>query len=255
MLRYRIIPCLLLKNGGLVKTRKFKNPQYIGDPVNAVKIYNGKEVDELVFLDIRATLEKRPPNFEVIRQLAEECFMPIAYGGGVCRVEDVREIFRLGVEKVIINTAAVESPDFVARLADIFGSQSIVVSADIKKTLTGRQMVFSRSGTQKSGYELEAFLELMEIKGAGEILLHMVDRDGEMNGYELSLIQRAVKSVNLPVIACGGAGELGDLRKAIHTGGASAVAAGSLFVYQSRQRAVLINYPDRQQVEEINRAF
>lgn len=249
MLTTRVIPCLLLKNQGLIKTVKFKQPKYVGDPINAVRIFNDKEVDELIFLDITATIENRKPPFDLISQIASECFMPFCYGGGISSVEDIEELFRLGVEKVSINTQAVVNPSLIRKAADLFGSQSIVVSIDVKKNLFGKYRVFTQGGRKSTNLHPVDFAVQMEDAGAGEIFLNSIDRDGTMQGYDLELIRTVSESVRIPVIACGGAGKLDDFAEAIKKGGASAVSAGSFFVFQGSHRAVLITYPPMKELE------
>lgn len=248
----RVIPCLLLRDKGLVKTVKFRDETYVGDPLNAVTIFNEKEVDELVFLDISATVEGRKIRKGVISQIAEQCFMPFAYGGGVRCIEDMKEIFRIGAEKIIINSYAVENPAFIKQAADTFGSQSVVVSIDVKKKVFGDYEVYIHRGKTKTKLHPVEFAVHMENNGAGELLLNSIDRDGMMGGYDIELIQAITKSVSIPVIACGGAGKIEDFSSAVKRGGASAVAAGSMFVFYGALRAVLINYPMR---EEIITAF
>ena len=243
MLRTRVIPCLLLRNRGLVKTVRFKDPTYLGDPINAVKIFNDKEVDELIFLDIKATVENREPPFNLISGIASECFMPFCYGGGIKSLKDIQSILNLGVEKVSVNSYAAENPHFVRAAADLVGRQSIVVSLDVKKHLSGQYEVFSRGGEKPTGLNPVQFAIEMEKMGAGELLLNSIDRYGTMAGYDLELIKSVTESVSIPVVACGGAGKLEDFSDAVREGGASAVAAGSLFVFQGRLRGVLINYP------------
>jgi cyclase len=239
------MPCLLLKNGALVKTIKFKNPSYIGDPINAIRIYNEKEVDELVFLDISATLENRSPPFKVLAEIATECFMPVTYGGGVRSLEDMNEIFRLGIEKVAINTHAVENADFVRQAADKFGSQSVVISIDVMRRPFGRYEVMSHGGKRGTGKDPVKLAMEMEKMGAGELLLTSVDRDGTYEGYDIELTHKVTSAVSIPVIACGGAGTLTDFKYAVENGGASACAVGSMVVYYGRNRAVLISFPSR----------
>jgi cyclase len=251
MLRTRVIPCLLLKNGGLVKTRGFAEPKYVGDPINAVKIFNEKEVDELVFLDISATPAGRAPSFELIRDIAAEAFMPFAYGGGVTSVEEVKRLVGLGAEKVVVNSAAVARPELVREAAEVVGSQSLVVAIDVKRSLLGRYEVVTHSGTRRSGLDPVAWAQQVESLGAGEILVNSVDRDGTMKGYDLALLRKVTGAVRVPVVACGGAGGLADLRAAVAEGGASAVAAGSLFVFHGKHRAVLITYPDYRDLEQL----
>jgi imidazole glycerol-phosphate synthase subunit HisF len=249
MLKTRVMPCLLLQNGSLVKTIHFKDPGYIGDPINAVRIYNEKEVDELIFLDITATLENRKPPFKVLSEIASECFMPVAYGGGIRDIDDIREIFRLGIEKVAINTYAVDNPSFLRAAADKFGSQSIVASIDVKKNWRGRYEVFKQGGRKGTGLDPAQHARNLEKLGAGEILLTSIDRDGTQEGYDTDLIKQVTSAVNIPVIACGGAGKVKDFGQAVREGGASACAAGSLFVYFGRNRAVLINFPTHTELE------
>jgi cyclase len=250
MLMPRVMPCLLLKDGGLVKTVKFKDPGYIGDPINAIRIYNEKEVDELIFLDITATLEKRQPPFKVLSEIASECFMPVAYGGGVRDLETIRQILSLGIEKVAINSYAVENPDFVRAAADKYGSSTIVVSIDVRKKMFGRYEVFTNGGRKGTNLDPVEFAVKMDQMGAGEILLTAIDRDGTQEGYDIELIKSVTGAVGVPVIACGGAGKIDDFRAAVKEGGASACAAGSMVVYFGRNRAVLITFPERKKLEE-----
>ena len=247
----RVIPCLLLRGRGLVKTIRFKDPTYLGDPRNTIKIFNEKGVDELAFLDITATIEKRGPNFELISEITSECFMPLGYGGGIRNLDQMEKLFKFGVEKVVVNTYAVENPMFVSEAAKVFGSQSIVVSLDVKRTLLGKYEIMVEAGKRKSGLEPVTFAKQMEEAGAGEILLNSIDRDGTMQGYDIELIRRVTSAVSIPVIACGGAGSTDDLGRAVIQGGASAVAAGSIFVFHGRHRAVLINFPKRNELERI----
>lgn len=241
----RVIPCLLLKNNGLVKTVKFKNAKYVGDPINAVKIFNDKEVDELAFLDITASVENRAPRKDLIANIASECFMPMSYGGGIKNVQQMREILNLGVEKVIINSAALESPEVIQEGATSFGSQSIVVSIDVRKKMFGGYEVYTHCGLRPTGYDPVKYACMMERLGAGELLLTSIDREGTMSGYDLDLIRLVSKSVKIPVIASGGANSVTDFRSAVCDGSASAVSAGSMFVFHGPHRAVLINYPPR----------
>ena len=249
MLRTRVIPCLLLKGRGLVKTVKFKNPKYLGDPINVVKIFNDKEVDELVFLDITATVENKRPPFSLLENIASECFMPFGYGGGIRTLEDVRTILGLGIEKVVINSYAVENPAFIRQAADFAGSSSVVVSMDVKKNLLGPYEVFTHGGKKATGWDPVKLAVEMEKQGAGELLINSIDRDGTMQGYDLDLIARVTKAVNIPVVACGGARTVQDLAAAVKQGGASAAGAGSMFVFQGPHRAVLISYPTSQELK------
>lgn len=251
MLKVRVIPCLLLKNHGLVKTVRFKEAKYVGDPVNAVKIFNEKEVDELSLLDITATIEMRKPNFTLIRDIASECFMPFSYGGGIRSIEDIREIIGPGAEKVIVNSYAVENPDFISKASRLFGSQSIVVSIDVKKGSSNRYEIYTYSGTKNTVVDPISFAVKMAKLGAGEIFLSSIDRDGTQQGYDLDVIRRMTGALDIPVIACGGAGSLEDFADAVHKAGASAVAAGSFFVFHGKHRAVLISYPEYQVLQRV----
>ena len=249
MLKARVIPCLLLKNKGLVKTVQFKEPRYVGDPINAVWIFNQKEVDELIFLDIMATKEKKKPSIELISKISDECFMPLTVGGGIRSVEDIKELLNAGAEKVSINTYAVENPSFIKEASNVFGSQSIVVAIDVKRHKKGLYEVFTRRGSKPAGIDPVSLAVQMEAMGAGEILLNSIDRDGTWEGYDVELIRAVSDAVNIPVIACGGAGNLEDFAAAINGGHASAVAADSFFVFHGRRRAVLINFPTNEELE------
>ena len=241
---------MLLKGQGLVKTVKFKNPKYVGDPINAVKIFNDKEVDELIFLDIEATVEGRRLPIKLISEIASECFMPLSYGGGLKNLEDLKTIFNLGVEKVIVNSYAIENPAFVEEAAELYGSQSIVVAIDVKKNSSGKYEIFAHGGKRKTNlHPIEHAME-MERLGAGEIFLNSIDRDGTMEGYDIEMIKRVTEALTIPVIACGGAGKISDFVEATKKGGASAVAAGSMFVFHGKHRAVLITYPSIDDLEE-----
>ncbi len=251
MIRPRVIPALLLQGQGLVKTVKFKNPTYLGDPINIVRIFNDKEVDELVFLDITATNENRPPSFEMLANITSECFMPLGYGGGIRNMEDVQELLGIGIEKVILNTSAVENPALVRSVADYAGSSSVVISMDVKKILLGKYETYIRSGKKNTGLDPVKHAVEMEKQGAGELFINSIDRDGTMQGYDLDLIKRVTDAVSIPVVACGGAGKLQDLADAINIGGASAAAAGSLFVFQGPLRGVLISYPSQNDLKRI----
>lgn len=250
MLRTRVIPVLLLRNKGLVKTIRFGASKYIGDPINAVKLFNDKEVDELVFLDIDASKEGRGPNFDLIKNIASECFMPLGYGGGITTLEDIKRLFSIGVEKVIINSAALKDLSLVTEAARIFGDQSIVVSIDVTKNFLGKYQTYSHAKISHSrsnplNYALEA-----EMAGAGEIILNSVDRDGVMEGYDIKLIKLVTEATKIPVVACGGAGDLTDIKKAVDAG-ASGVAAGSIFIYHGPHKGVLINYPTQSELKKI----
>jgi cyclase len=252
MIGTRVIPCLLLKNKALVKTVKFKKPTYVGCPINAIRIFNEKEVDELIFLDIEASKEERKPLFNRISEIAGECFMPFCYGGGIRNLQDIKKVLSIGAEKVSINTQAILNPNLIKQASEEFGSQSIVVSIDIKLGIFKKSFVFSYYKNKLLKLSAIDFALEMEKKGAGELLVNFVDRDGTMKGYDIDTLKKITSAVNIPVIACGGAGSLNDFRDAIEIGGASAVAAGSLFVFYGRHRAVLINYPD---AEELSKAL
>lgn len=245
MKRIRVIPVLLLQNGGLVKTIQFKKPNYIGDPINAVKIFNEKEVDELAFIDIEATIKQKEPDYNKIEEIASECFMPLAYGGGIKDLDQIKRIFAIGVEKVIINSAIHSNPKLISEAAQIFGNQSIVASIDVKKDIFGKYGIYIESGKKKIKQSIEDFVKKTESMGAGEIILTSIEKEGTFKGYDLELIKTVSQSVNIPVVANGGASELSDFYDAVNLGGASAVAAGSLFVYKSKNRGVLINYPSQ----------
>jgi len=247
----RIIPSLLLRDDGLVKTIKFKGSTYIGDPINAVKIFNEKEVDELVFLDIDATNKKKEPPYELISDIATECFMPFCYGGGIKTIEQIRKIVASGAEKVAINSEAYFNPKFITKAAAIFGSSSIVVSIDYKKNLFGKTSVYVNGGRKNTKKDPMAYAIEMEKLGAGELLLNAIERDGVMNGYDIEMILKISEAVSIPVIACGGAGKLMDFKDAFQKAKASAVAAGSLFVFQGKKRGVLISYPEVHEIKEI----
>ena len=243
MRRIRIIPVLLIQNGGLVKSIKFKNHKYVGDPINAVKIFNEKEVDEIAILDISATKEKRGPNLIQVKNIAGEAFMPFSYGGGITYLDEVKELLYNGAEKVILNTSALDRLDLITQIAGQFGSQSVVVSIDVKKNWSGKYKVYRNNGCKGTEWSPIDFAKQIETAGAGEIILTSIDRDGTYKGYDIELINLVSNAVGIPVIACGGAAGITDFRKAIIEGHASAVAAGSMFVYASEQRGVMINYP------------
>lgn len=249
MKRVRVIPVLLLHKGGLVKSVKFKNYKYVGDPINAVKIFNEKEVDEIIILDIDATREKRPPNFEQIKEIAGEAFIPMAYGGGISSIEEISLLFYSGVEKIILNNAAVHNPDLVNQAAGMVGSQSVVVSVDVKKNLFGNYKVYTKNGTENTGMDPVEFCVKMQEAGAGEIMLNSIDKDGTYMGYDLALVKNVSNRLKIPVIACGGADDADGFYPVIQQG-ASALAAGSMFVFQRPHQAVLISYPSQKILKE-----
>ena len=250
MLRYRIIPTLLFKNDGLVKTMRFKNPVYVGDPINAVRIFNKKEVDELIILDITSTLEKSELKYKKIEEIISEAFMPMGYGGGINNLEQIEKLFKMGIEKVILNTAAYLNPDLIKQAVQTFGNQSIVVAIDIKKDFLGKNHIYTHSGSKKQNIDLVTALRTYEDSGAGEIFINSIDRDGTMIGYDVDLIRQVSENVSVPVVASGGAGKIEHFSDAIKAG-ASGVAAGAMFVFHGVHRAVLISYPKYEELEKI----
>lgn len=242
MLRHRVIPTLLLRNGGLVKTTKFGEARYIGDPLNAIRIFNEKEVDELLVLDIMASRERRGPDFEVIREFSTECFMPFCYGGGITTLEQAEKLFALGVEKVSLQTATATNLDLVTRIAEKFGTQAVVASIDIKTGWMGGYQLYW-SATKAANKNWQEHLRRVVDAGAGEVVLNAVDRDGTMQGVDTKLIRTAADVIDVPLVALGGVGKLEDIKNAIRAG-ASAVAAGAFFVFHGKHRAVLITYPN-----------
>lgn len=237
-----------MQDQGLVKTVKFASPNYLGDVINAVRIFNEKEADELCLLDIRASMEKRGPDFSLLKDIASEAFMPMSYGGGISTLEQAKQIFFIGYEKVILNTSFVRNPDLVKEIAGYVGSQSVVVSIDAKKKLMNGYNCYINDGSQKIDKSPQELAILAEQAGAGEILLNSLDRDGTMQGYDLNLVRSVSETVHIPVIACGGASGINDLKLVLEEGQAHAAAAGSLFVYYGRKKAVLINMPDEQEL-------
>ena len=252
MFRPRVIPCLLLRNKGLVKSVKFKDFRYIGDPINAVRIFNAKEADELVFLDINASTENRQLPLDLIEKIGGEAYMPFTVGGGIRSIEDIRALLSVGAEKVAINSCAVENPQFIRQAADIFGSSTIVVSIDAKKKMFGGYEVYTRGGKKSTGADPVKLAIQMAEMGAGEIMINSIERDGTMAGYDIDLIKQVANSVTIPIIACGGMGKLADIAAATREGKASAAAVGSYFVYHGKRRAVLINFPSH---DELNSLF
>lgn len=250
MKRIRVIPVLLIKDRGLVKSVRFKNYKYVGDPINAVKIFNEKEVDELAILDISATALQKPPDLKRIAEISSEAFMPVSYGGGVTTLEQVKNIFYNGVEKVVLNKAAHTNPALITEIANAFGSQSVVISIDVKKNFLGRYRVYTDNGSKNSDLDPVQFARQCEEKGAGEIMLNSIERDGTYKGYDLEVLKMVSNTVSVPVIACGGAGSIEDFKMAITNGHASAVSAGSMFVFQRPHNAVLISYPSQKELKE-----
>lgn len=251
MLRPRIIPCLLMSEGSLIKTINFKDPKYIGDPLNAVRIFNEKQVDELIILDIMATKNKRTPDFELIKGIAAECRMPLCYGGGVKTSDDIIRLISMGVEKVAICSAAIENPNLISEAASKVGSQSIVVVLDVKDDGISGAKVFSHGGSIATGISPDRFAKMAEDAGAGEIFVNNIDRDGNLVGYDLKLLRSIRESHNLPMSVVGGAGSLSDISILIKEFGIIGASAGSLFVFKGKFKAVLVNYPDRASKQKI----
>lgn len=254
MLRPRIIPCLLVHDGGLVKTVRFADPKYVGDPINAVKIFNEKEADELIVVDIDATVQRREPNFRLISQFAAECRMPLCYGGGIKTVDQAKRISGLGVEKVAVSSAAIENPSLISKIAEEIGSQSVVVVLDVRRNSAGGvPELFTHNGTRSAGKSPEAFAREAAELGAGEIVINCIDDDGGMKGYDVDLARRMRRATQLPMTYLGGAGSLADMSKLISACGIVGAAAGSLFVFKGPYRAVLLSYPTLAQREELIR--
>lgn len=251
MLQTRIIPTLLLRNESLVKTTQFSNFRYVGDPCNTIRIFNECEVDELLILDILASKEERPPNMKILKEIANECFMPLGYGGGVRDLETAKQIFKIGFEKIVVNSFALENPEFVKELSDYFGSQAIIVSIDVKKSIFNGQLVYSKSGSKKYSVDPVDWAKTMQEFGAGEILITSIDREGTWAGFDVELVSSVSNAVNIPVIAHGGCGSLKDAQTVVRESGASAVAVGSMVVFQKKNRGVLVNFPERHEVEGI----
>lgn len=242
--RPRIIPCLSIMDTDLVKTKQFKSPRYLGDPINAVKIFNDKGVDELCVLDIRASMKHEKPRLDYLKDIASEAFMPLSYGGGITTIDEIKEIFHIGYEKVVLNTAAFLDSELIEKAVQTAGSQSIVVSIDYKTELFGKRNCYIDSGSQRLAITPLQAAKMAESLGAGEILLNAISRDGLMEGYDLHTIREVSDAVSIPVIASCGAGKISDIKNAVAEGHAHAVAAGSLFVYYGKEKAVLINFPE-----------
>jgi len=249
MRRIRVIPVLLLHKGGLVKSVRFKNYRYVGDPINAVKIFNEKEIDEIVVLDVDASREKRAPNLAQVKEIAGEAFIPLAYGGGISTIDEIKKLFYLGIEKVVLNYQAFANPSLLTEAARLVGSQSVVASIDVKKNLFGKYKVYVKNGGEGTGMDPVSYAQKMQEAGAGEIFLNSIDRDGTYGGYDLELIKSLSQILTIPLVACGGASGTEDFERAVHAG-ASAVAAGSLFVFQRPHNAVLISYPSQQELKD-----
>jgi len=250
LFRYRVIPVLLLRDKGLYKSVKFKNHKYVGDPINVIRIFNEKEVDEIILLDINATINNHEPDYKIIEDIASECFMPLCYGGGINNLKQIERILKLGVEKIVINSRLFDNLDFVRSAVDNFGSSTIVASIDYKYNFLGGNYVYTHSGTYSSNIDVDECTRIVEEMGVGEIILNSIDKDGTLSGYDHKLINKITHSLSIPLIACGGASSLSDFHDVIHIAGASAVAAGSFFVFVGPHRAVLVNYPTQLELEE-----
>ena len=250
MLKHRVIPCLLLRNGGLVKTLKFSDAKYVGDPINAIRIFNDKEVDELMVLDITASKDNKEPNYALIEQFASECFMPLSYGGGIRTMEQAQRLFNSGIEKICLQTSILGDLSLVKNLSEKWGSSSILVSVDVKRNWLGHSKLYAAATGKTLDKKWTDFMQEAVSAGAGEIVLNAVDRDGTMKGMDTELIQEAAKLLNVPLIAMGGAGSLADIKSAT-AAGASAVSAGAFFVFQGPHRAVLITYPKHHELLQL----
>lgn len=250
MLKTRIIPTLLLQNESLVKTVKFSKPGYIGDPINTVRIFNELEVDELVFLDITASNEKRDPNLKILSEIANECFMPLGYGGGINSLDQARKIFSIGFEKIVLNTAAHLYKDLITEIAEVYGNQAVIVSIDVKKNLWGNYEVWSHAGKKSTKKNPVDWAVEVEGLGAGEILLTSIDKEGTWSGFDINLVKKVTNAVSIPVIAHGGAGIIDHIGEVVKQANASAVALGSMVVYQQKGYGVLVNFPDKKLLEE-----
>ncbi|MDI1235300.1 MAG: AglZ/HisF2 family acetamidino modification protein [bacterium] len=251
MLQSRAIPCLLLNENGLYKTIRFKNPQYIGDPINAVKIFNEKEVDELMVLDITATKQKREPNYELLKNMASECFMPLAYGGGITNFSQAAKLFEIGIEKIAINSIATSRPELITEITKVYGSQSVIVSIDTRKNLWGKYGIYIDGGSKNTGLDLFDYLRKVESIGAGELLITDIDREGTWSGFNLELLTSITSSARIPVIISGGCGSLKDIVDAVIIGKASGVAIGSMAVFQKKGMGVLLSFPKSAELEKI----
>jgi cyclase len=250
MLIPRVIPVLLLTESGVVKTQRFLNPRYVGDPINALRVFNEKQVDEIILLDIEATAQGREPNFSRLGELASECFMPMGYGGGITTVAQAEKLFALGIEKVILNSAAVKRPALVREISQLSGAQSVAVCLDVKKAWLSRYRLHTHNGRVGTDWDPVEFARRMEQHGAGEIIIQSIERDGTLTGYDLPLVHQVAAAVSVPVVACGGASRPEDFCAAVREG-ASAAAAGSVFVFYGKHRAVLITYPTPQELAGI----
>ena len=256
MLQPRIIPSLLIHEKGLVKSTKFKDYKYVGDPINAVKIFNEKEVDEIIIVDIDASVNGNEPDYRLIEKLAYECRMPLCYGGGIKTAKQAQRIFALGVEKISISSIAVQNPEIISEIANVVGNQSVVVVLDVKKKLFGGYEIYTHNGTKKTGIDPVEFVQKIEKLGAGEIVINSIDNDGTMKGYDLNLLDLIRDKISLPLTVLGGAGNMNHIGEVIAKHGIIGVAAGSNFIFKGKYRAVLINYPTvKEKIDLINEYF
>lgn len=252
MKRARVIPVLLLQNNGLYKTVKFDNAKYIGDPINAVKLFNDKQCDELILLDILSSKQNKEINYKLIEEIASECFMPLAYGGAVSKIEHFEKLLKIGIEKIILNSVLLYDFSFLEKAVKYYGSSTIVASVDVKKNLFGKYNIYSHSGKNIPTVSLNDFLKKIEQSGAGELMINSVDMDGMMTGYDTKLAQNVSESLSIPTIICGGCSSFENIKNLFFTTNISAAAAGSFFVFHGPHKAVLINYPMPKQISEIN---
>ncbi|NQW41863.1 MAG: imidazole glycerol phosphate synthase subunit HisF [Bacteroidetes bacterium] len=251
MLQSRAIPCLLLNENGLYKTIQFKNPVYVGDPINAVKIFNEKEVDELIILDITASKQNREPNYELLKHIASECFMPLAYGGGIKNFQQAAKLFELGIEKISLNLSAIENPNLITEITSVYGNQSVIVSIDIKKNLWGKYGIYSHNGTKNTRLLLNEFIKKVESLGAGELLITNIEKEGTWSGFDIDLLKSLTSLAKIPIIIGGGCGNIQHIADAVNTGKASAVAIGSMAVFQKKGMGVLISFPKSEAIEKL----
>ena len=249
-MRPRVIPALLIQDQELIKTIGFKKPNYIGDPINTMKLFNDLEVDEIVVLDIGKSKTGDTPDIEALSEMATECFIPLCYGGGIRSMDTMSEVFRAGIEKVCLNSAVLDDSSILKKAVERFGSQSVVLSVDIKKNLLGKYKIYDHRSQKTTSHDIDDYFTLANAIPVGEVFVNSVDQDGKMGGFDLNLIKMISEITNVPLITCGGAGELPDVHSAIQTG-ADAVAAGSLFIYQNKERGVLVNYPSQEKLDEL----
>ena len=247
----RIIPCVLYSNGGLVKTTQFKSPNYIGDPINSLKLFNDMGVDELLFIDIDASKNNTPPNLKLVREIASECFMPLTYGGGIKDLQTIEKLLKLGVEKISVNTAFLSNSNLCKAAVKEFGSSTIIGSIDVKKNIFGHYKVYDHSKSKSTKNDPIQYAKQLEERGVGEIFINNIDREGTMKGFDLNLIKMFGHAVNIPIIPCGGAGSLSDIALVFKQINITAVAAGSIFVYTGKFNAILVNFPNESQIKEI----